>query len=122
MPFSLVELMARVDKRFDCNNEDVRPAELLSRICGLASPGSDWRNRVVGLDCHSRTVSRNAETSSILLSLLNHRASSLIWLISYLPLEVGVTLMADVYVSKVALVCDVGDGGLSNAPDSVRIH
>lgn len=62
--------------------------------------------------CHSTTTSLKAETSSIDASLLSHKVSSFISLISYLEPGAGVTLIAEVFVSKAVLLW--GDG-LGNA-------
>lgn len=51
-------------------------------------------------------------------SLLSQRASSLISLISYLAVDEGVTLIAEVFVSKVDLVCCDAFGNALNGCDS----
>ena len=68
--------------------------------------------------CHSTTTTLKAETSSIVVSLLSQRASSLISLISYLALDEGVTLIAEVFVSKADLLWGDGLGKALNGCDS----
>ena len=86
---------------------------LAKPLCDVASAnrsGGSLSNCTVPLCWYSNTAILKHVTSSLLISLLNHNVSSLICLISYRPLLLGVTLMAEVRVSKEDLDCDVGKG------------